>query len=119
MTEMQPTSPRGPLIVTAPPRPHDVSRLTPEQVLEFKRILKDEPKAHGFQTPRWTLRGLQLLLDEDFGVDYSPGAIFSMVRRWDMLDVLNLEMEPDPPTRLSPAAQERARRLKAHHQPPR
>lgn len=93
-------------------------RLNPAQTEELGRILREDPRDHGFHSARWTLRSVQRLVREDFAVDYSTTAIFGLAQRLGVLPLVDLEREPTEPARSPLSAVQRDRRLHERRHPP-
>lgn len=66
----------------ARPRPGRRPRLSRAQWARLAQLLERGPMASGFDTPRWTLETVAMLISDTFGVDYHPRYLERPLRRY-------------------------------------
>jgi putative transposase len=79
----------------APGRP---SRLTSSQMAEVAELFAQGPRAHGFETDRWTTARLARAIEARFGIRYDPDHVGRLMHR------LGLRGKPAPVSVSEPIA---------------
>lgn len=70
----------GPAALAAKPHPGRPARLGAPQKRALLTILRQGPRAVGFNTELWTLRRVAQVIEREFGVRYHPGHVWTILR---------------------------------------
>lgn len=73
--------PRGLKALRLRPKTGRPSRLTPSQWQELLGILKQSPKQSGFETERWTLPRIRVVIERHWGVSYHVDYLSTPLRK--------------------------------------
>jgi transposase len=57
------------------------ARLTPQQLKEVDRALREGPQVHGYATHLWTLPRVAAVIEDITGVSYHPGHVWKLLRQ--------------------------------------
>lgn len=67
--------------LSAKPHPGSSTTLPKEQFPALADLLKQGPQAHGFETDRWTLDRIRVVIEQEFGVSVSRPTVWRYMRR--------------------------------------
>jgi len=73
--------PRGLKALRLRPKPGRPSRLTPSQWQELLGLLAQSPKQSGFETERWTLPRIRVVIERRWGVSYHVDYLSTRLRK--------------------------------------
>lgn len=69
--------------LSAKPHPGSSTTLPKEHFNEFADLLEQGPQAHGFETDRWTLDRIRVVIEQEFGVSVGRTTVWRYMQRLD------------------------------------
>lgn len=69
--------------LSSKPHPGSTTTLPKEHFEELADLLQQGPQAHGFETDRWTLDRIRVVIEQEFGVSVSTSTVWRYMQRID------------------------------------